>query len=57
MAEKPVTYLLRNVPADTYREARRLAKRRGLTLRTQILLLLEEFVNAAKKVDEEESRE
>ena len=50
MAEKKkdqgVTYLLRNVPEGVYREAQRLAKKRGLTLRTQILLLLEEFVNA-----------
>ena len=49
--KRAVTYLLRNVPEDTYREAQRLAKKRGLTLRTQILLLLEEFVNASK--DEE----
>ena len=49
--EKAVTYLLRNVPESTYREAQRLAKKRGLTLRTQILLLLEEFVDAAKTKD------
>ena len=48
MPEKKITYLLRNVPEKTYREAQRLAKKRGLTLRTQILLLLEEFVDEAK---------
>jgi len=53
-AEKSVTYLLRNVPESTYRKAQRLAKKRGLTLRTQILLLLEEFVNASTD-DEEKS--
>ncbi len=46
--EKKVTYLLRNVPEGTYREVQRLAKKRGLTLRTQILLLLEEFVHAQR---------
>ena len=50
--DKPVTYLLRNVPVDTYREAQRFAKRRGMTLRTQILLLLEGFVKTSR--DEEE---
>ena len=47
-----ITYLLRNVPEKTYREAQRLAKKRGLTLRTQILLLLEEFVNETENDEE-----
>lgn len=53
-AETAVTYLLRNIPEDTYREAQRLAKKRGLTIRTQILLLLEEFVDASKNETKEE---
>ncbi len=49
---KKVTYLLRNIPEGMYREAQRLAKKRGLTLRTQILLLLEEFVNDSRTENE-----
>jgi len=49
---KKGTYLLRNIPEGMYREAQRLAKKRGLTLRTQILLLLEEFVNDSRTENE-----
>ena len=51
-AENAVTYLLRNVPEGIYRETQRLAKKRGLTLRIQILLLMEEFVNEEKAKSE-----
>ncbi len=55
MSEKQsTTYLLRNIPEELYREARRLAKKRGLTFRTQVLLLLEDFVNEAK--DDKDSK-
>lgn len=44
MKERSVTYLLRNVPEGTYREVQRIAKKRGLTLRTQLLLAMEKIV-------------
>lgn len=39
------TYLLRNVPIKLHERAIKKAETQGRSLRTQILLLLEEYVN------------
>lgn len=57
MDEKPKAYLLRSVPPDIYHEVQRIAKKRGLTLRAQIILLMEEFVNETKHESPEKPRE
>jgi len=49
------TYLLRSIPNELYAEARKLAKARGLTFRVQVLLLLEDFVNAGTKDKKKEA--
>ena len=44
-----ITYFLRNVPEETYRKFQTIAKSRGLTIRSQLITLMEDFTNEKKK--------